>query len=218
MITIHNDMFSPEEIKELLDFYHDDKTLVDPRFWIPGHRQKCPTWDDANWPRDSVKRVVDAVLPEGYKTDLILFYEVGAGGLRVHTDGFITPESKTYRNIAIPLYSEGPASTVFFNNWWYGPKALFVNCDTVPENPYNMWSNEFQKMTNFTDKPFDSKMHERYLSHIPIEHLYGLEFDQEVTWHVGDCFVADSQQVHGGGQPIGNEYKIGLTIFTHIDD
>jgi len=65
------------------------------------------------------------------------------------------------------------------------------------------------------DKQFDNKLHNKYLSHIAIEDLHGLEVEQVVEWNPGDVIVFDRQHLHCAGS--GHDVKYGITIFTTKD-
>jgi hypothetical protein len=154
---------------------------------------------------------------------MILFFEAcNNAGLALHTDANVNGKSKKYQNVSVPLLVEdGVARTVFFDNWWYGPKRAFSHRTDLPQTDAEgqgfTWSHAFDNVTNYqADKQFDPKVHQELLAHIPIENLHGLTLKQVIEWKIGDCFVADSQQLHSGG--LGQKRKVGITVFTHSLD
>jgi len=221
MVQTFENLLTKDEIQTLLDFWFQDDENVNSEVVSkygetvkPDMRTKTTNWNQDNWPRDIVKRVVDQVLGEDYETDCILFFEAGHGGLQLHTDANVNDTAKSYRNVSIPLLVEGgEAKTVFFDNYWLGPKANFAQKE-VGGIKNDFWSSEYDKMSNYKpESKFDEKVHAELLDHIDIENLHGLTLDQVVTWNVGGAFVADSQQVHSGGT--GQKHKVGITVFTH---
>jgi hypothetical protein len=128
MVEIFNNVLSPTEIQTLLDYYYKDDELVDDRLDV---RSKTPTWADTEWPGHLVKKVLDQVLPDPYYVEVVLFYGSRIS-FRLHTDSDQGIESGIYKNILIPLYVEGNASTVVFDNYWNGPSTRFSRTDISP--------------------------------------------------------------------------------------
>ncbi len=224
MAQTFSNVLTQDEIQELRDFFdRDDEFSVRN---LPMNT-KVVDWHRAGWPQKALKRVCDQVLGEGkYGTDMILFFEAcNNAGLGLHTDANVNGKSKQYHNVSFPLIvEEGVARTVFFDNHWYGPKRAFSRDKTLPQTEEDRrldqgdaFSYEFEKLTNFKpEEKFDEKVHAELLSHISIENLHGLTLKQVVEWKIGDCFVADSQQLHSGG--LGQRRKVGITVFTHSLD
>jgi hypothetical protein len=222
MAQTFSNMLDNDEIQELVDFFHRKDEFSVP---MPMHT-KVVEWQESNWPQTALKRVVDEILGEGtYGTDMILFFEAWDAGLAVHTDANVNDKSKKYHNVSVPLLVEdGVARTVFFDNWWYGPKRGFSRRTDLPQTDEERtseqgfaWTHAFDNVTNYqADKQFDPKVHQELLAHIPIENLHGLTLKQVIEWKIGDCFVADSQQLHSGG--LGQKRKVGITVFTHSLD
>lgn len=223
MAQTFSNVLTQDEIQELRDFFERKDKFSNN---LPMNT-KTVEWDQSEWPQQAVRRVCDQVLGEGnYGTDMILFFEACNGaGLGLHTDANVNGKSKKYHNVSIPLIVEdGVARTVFFDNWWYGPKRAFSLDKTLPQTEEDRrpdqgdaFTYEFDKLTNYKpDAKFDEKTHAELLAHIPIEYLHGLTLKQVVEWKLGDCFVSDSQQLHSGG--LGQHRKVGITVFTHSLD
>jgi hypothetical protein len=72
---------------------------------------------------------------------------------------------------------------------------------------------DYTEVVNYDpDLKFDTKFHNDYLSHIPIQTLHGLTVDSLIFWNIGNCIVFDRNQLHCAGS--GHSEKIGLTVFT----
>lgn len=129
MTEIHDNVLDDQQIKILLDWFNQHDTLVDDRLDV---RSKTPVWDTGQWPQDLVKQVLDKVLPEPYRVEVVLFYGSRIS-LRLHADSGDDDGQRPYKNVIIPLHVEGPASTVVFDNHWHGVHARFAR---VPVSPF----------------------------------------------------------------------------------
>ena len=68
-------------------------------------------------------------------------------------------------------------------------------------------------MSLYDKKPFDRKMHEKYLIHEKIENLAGLEVEFIYEWELGSMLIFDRTHLHCSSSKIEGA-KIGLTTFT----
>lgn len=116
------------EIKTLLDYYHKDDEFVDDRIDV---RSKTPNWVDTEWPGHLVKKVLDQVLQDDYSVEVVLFYGSRIS-FRLHVDSGNGDSRPLLKNVLIPLYTEGPASTVIFDNYWTGPHTRFGRTPVSP--------------------------------------------------------------------------------------
>ena len=62
-------------------------------------------------------------------------------------------------------------------------------------------------------KEFNSEMHKKYLSHLDINNLKGLEIEMVYDWKGGESLVVDRTHVHCASSRIKGK-KLGLTTFT----
>ena len=60
---------------------------------------------------------------------------------------------------------------------------------------------------------FDKKIHQKYLSHIDINNLKGLEVEYIYEWKVGESLIVDRTYIHCASTRIDGK-KLGLTTFT----
>ena len=75
----------------------------------------------------------------------------------------------------------------------------------------NKRSNIHLKM--YGDKPFDKKIHKKYLQHEKIDNLKGLEVELIYEWKVGSILIFDRSHLHCSSSIIKGK-KIGIATFT----
>jgi hypothetical protein len=121
MVEIFDNVLTQDELQVLLDFYRANDHLVDDRLDV---RSKKPDWNSSAWPGHLVKKVLDQVLHDSYRVEVVLFYGSRIS-FRLHVDSGNNNGEILYKNILIPLHVEGPATTVVFDNYWYGPHCRF---------------------------------------------------------------------------------------------
>jgi len=56
-------------------------------------------------------------------------------------------------------------------------------------------------------------MHAKYLSHIDINNLRGMEVEMIYNWKVGESLIVDRTHIHCASSRL-NKRKLGLTTFT----
>ena len=99
-----------------------------------------------------------------------------------------------------------------FKNRWYGKSTSF----TIDEEELNfkpeIGQNE-RSREHIGNKEFDKEIHKKYLSHIDINNLRGLEVELIYTWKTGETLIMDRTHIHCSSSNIVNK-KIGLTTFT----
>lgn len=266
MTQIHHNVLTPDEIQTLLDWFNSNDRLVDDRLDV---RSKTPDWNSDTWPRHLVKKVLDQVLTDPYRVEVVLFYGSRIS-FKLHTDSGNGDGEPLYKNVIIPLLVEGPATTVIFDNYWSGPHTRFGKTPQSPfvyslpdrhgnlqhiadirillkqccEHPHTVdafvvddefinnlrrlvdirsgqqgrvpdgFQTDYTNVTNYDPSlQFDAKLHEQYLSHVPIENLHGLTLDTVAEWHPGQAITFDRGQLHCAGN--GHKFKIGISIFTY---
>ena len=65
----------------------------------------------------------------------------------------------------------------------------------------------------FGKKPFNGKLHQKYLTHEKLDNLVGLEIELVYEWEVGSMLIFDRTNLHCSSSIIDGK-KIGLTTFT----
>ena len=132
----------------------------------------------------------------------------------LHVDGGFELKNHIYKQSLIPLTPVG--STIIFKNRFYEESTTFTQ-DPEELNKKNLSygqnkrSNEHLKL--YDDKPFDKKLHEKYLKHENIENLRGLEVEFIYEWEVGSMLIFDRTHLHCSSSVIDGK-KIGIATFT----
>ena len=142
--------------------------------------------------------------------DLYGLFHESFSPLPIHVDSGFTEEDIIYKQVITPLTPIG--DTIFFKKRWYGRSTTFTNnpeeLKFKPKPDQNDRSNE-----HLGDKEFDKGLHEKYLSHIDINNLKGMEIEYVYTWKVGESLIVDRSHLHCSSSRIENK-KLGLTTFT----
>ncbi len=138
-----------------------------------------------------------------------LFHE-SFSPLPIHVDTGFNAEDVIYKQVITPLSSVG--DTIFFKKRWYGRSTTFTNdpkeLNFKPKPDQNDRSN-----AHLGDKEFDINLHKKYLTHIDIKNLRGMEIEYVYNWKIGETLIADRTFIHCASSRIKNK-KIGLTTFT----
>jgi hypothetical protein len=128
MTEIYDQVLDSQEIQILLDWFSANDNLVDDRMDV---RSKKPDWNSTSWPQYLVKKVLNHVLDKQYRVEVVLFYGSRIS-FRLHADSGNGDGQQLYKNVLIPLYVEGPATTVVFDNYWHGPHTRFGKISVSP--------------------------------------------------------------------------------------
>ena len=138
-----------------------------------------------------------------------LFHE-SFSPLPMHVDSGFFEEDIIYKQVITPLSPIG--DTVFFKKRWYGRSTSFTNdpdeLKFKPKEDQNDRSCE-----HLGNKEFDKALHEKYLSHIDINNLKGMEIEYVYHWKVGETLIVDRSHIHCASSRIKHK-KLGLTTFT----
>lgn len=74
--------------------------------------------------------------------------------------------------------------------------------------------NDYSMLTNYDpNKKFDADFHKKYLGHVELEDLHGLEVSDVVEWRAGSIVIFDSSQLHASSN--SHISKKFITIFLH---
>ena len=130
--------------------------------------------------------------------------------LPIHVDSGFNEEDIIYKQVVTPLTPIG--DTIFFKKRWYGRSTSFTidpeELKFKPKADQNDRSNQ-----HLGDKEFDKETHKKYLTHIDINNLKGMEIEFIYEWKVGDSLIVDRSHIHCASTRI-NHKKLGLTTFT----
>ena len=131
--------------------------------------------------------------------------------LPLHVDTGTNLDNVTYKQLLTPLSDIG--ETVIFKNRWYERSATFTidheELKFVPKIGQNMKSNKHI----INGKKFDTEIHKKYLSHIDINNLEGMEIDTIYDWKIGETLIFDRSHLHSAASKL-NKKKLGLSTFT----
>ncbi len=138
-----------------------------------------------------------------------LFHESFAP-LPLHVDTGFDEEAIIYKQVITPLSS--PGETIFFKKRWYGKSTTFtINKDELKFTP-KPGQNE-RSNAHLGEGEFDRNFHKKYLQHIDINNLRGLEVEMVYNWKVGESLIVDRTHIHCASSKIDKK-KLGLTTFT----
>lgn len=128
MTEIYDNILDAGEIQTLLDWFHVEDNLVDDRMDV---RSKKPDWNSQSWPQPLIKKALDRVLDKPYRVEVVLFYGSRIS-FKLHADSGDGDGQPLYKNVLIPLYTQGPATTVVFDNHWHGSHVKFGKMPVSP--------------------------------------------------------------------------------------
>lgn len=117
-----------KEIKELLEY----NETIDERSDIrPDVNSKHPRWNIDHWPQHIVKKVLDKVLDYRYEVEEVIFNKSKIS-FRIHADSGNSELDRRGHAILIPLKTDGPSHTVFFDNHWHYNSTKFSKVEISP--------------------------------------------------------------------------------------
>ena len=209
-------IFSENEIKMICKLYEDlpertfnSKQNIRKKAWIQNYNKEL----DKIY-IDKLRSVLGDFKMDNLKSETGedyygLFHE-SFSPLQIHVDSGFNEEEIVYKQIVTPLTPVG--DTIFFKKRWYGRSTSFT-CDPdelkfKPKLDQNDRSNK-----HLGDKEFDKDLHKKYLSHIDINNLRGMEIEFIYNWKVGETLIVDRTHIHCASSKIEHK-KLGLTTFT----
>lgn len=130
---IFHRVLDQKDIDTLLAYNRVDDHVTDAR---PDVRSKNPVWNKDDFPQDILQSTLDEILPDPYEVEDVLFFQSKIS-FRLHADSGLRPNDRIYRNVLLPLEFSGPASTVLFDNHWFGTSTRFARSNIDP-NRYNL--------------------------------------------------------------------------------
>ena len=171
-------IFSAKEIEMILDLYN---ILPESTFNSKQNIRKKSWQQNFNKELDKIyfKRLKEAL--GDFKMDSLksskgedyygLFHE-SFSPLPIHVDSGFDEEAIIYKQVVTPLI--GPGDTIFFKKRWYGRSTTF----TIDKNDLNYKPKQGQNdrsNAHLVSKDFDKEVHKKYLTHIDINILKGME-------------------------------------------
>jgi len=208
-------IFSLIEIERMRDFYErlplrvfNQKQNVKKKAWIQGLNEEL---DKIYF--DGLKRVLGDYKMDNLNSEdgkeLFGLYHESFNPLPLHVDSGFIPKDLIYKQALTPFTT---GETVVFKNKWYERSTSFTideeELKFKPKADQNDRSNK-----HIGTKDFDKSLHEKYLQHININNLKGLEVQMIYEWKIGETFIMDRTHIHCSSSNL-DKRKLGLTTFT----
>ncbi len=211
------EIFSKKEIQKMKDFYDllplrvfNQKQNVKKKAWIQGIDVELDRIYFYVLKRYLVDYRMDNLKSEDAK-DLFGLYHESFNPLSLHVDSGFKPEDIIYKQALTPFTS---GETVVFKTKWYGRSTSFtIDSEELKFKPKADQNERSNKHIVVDGKSFDKNIHKKYLSHISLENLRGMEVEMIYEWKVGETFIMDRSYIHCSSSNI-NKKKLGLTTFT----
>ena len=209
-------IFTEKEIKLIQKLYADlpermfnKKQNIRKKAWIQNYNKEL---DKIYF--DKLKDVLGDYKMDNLKsekgTDLYGLFHESFSPLPIHVDSGFSEDDVVYKQVITPLSPVG--ETIFFKKRWYGRSTSFTidpeELKFKPESDQNDRSCEHLGI-----KEFDKETHKKYLTHLDINNLKGMEIEFIYKWKVGETLIVDRSHIHCSSSNI-KEKKLGLTTFT----
>tara|TARA_Y100000590_G_scaffold51037_1_gene53722 strand:- start:79 stop:774 length:696 start_codon:yes stop_codon:yes gene_type:complete len=209
-------IFSENEIKMIKEHYYDlpettfnKKQNVRKKAWLKNHNKELDKIYFSRLKEAIGDFKMDTLKSETGEDYYGLFHESFAP-LPLHVDSGFDEEAIIYKQVITPLIA--PGDTVFFKKRWYGRSTTFtIDKDELNFKPKP--GQNYRSCEHLGEKEFDQEMHKKYLNHIDINNLKGLEIELIYNWKVGESLIVDRTHVHCSSSRIKDK-KLGLTTFT----
>ena len=209
-------LFSDQEIKDILELYNslpittnNKKQNIIKKRWIQNYNKSLDKIYISKLKITLGDYMMDNLKTEAGEDFLGLFHE-SFSPLKLHVDSGFNDKDVIFKQIVTPLSPRG--ETVFFKSRWYGKSTTFtIDQDELKFKP-GLGQNE-RSSRHLGTEEFDKEMHRKYLSHIDINNLRGLEVEYVYKWKIGETLIVDRSHIHCSSSDIGGR-KLGLTTFT----
>ena len=209
-------IFSEEEIKMIKKLYTDlpetvfnKKQNVRKKGWIPNYNKELDKIYFDKIKKELGDFKMDTLKSKSGEDYYGLFHE-SFSPLPLHVDSGFNEESIIFKQVVTPLSPYG--DTVIFKNRWYGRSTSFtVDPEELKFKPKHEQND--RSCEHLGKKDFDKKEHQKYLGHIDIKNLKGLEIEMIYKWKIGETLIMDRSHIHSSSSRI-DQKKLGLTTFT----
>jgi len=209
-------IFSEKEIKMIRELYDDlpervynKKQNIRKKAWIKNYNKEL---DKIYF--NKIKDVLGDYKMDNLKSqtgeDYYGLFHESFSPLPIHVDTGFHAEDIIYKQVITPLTPIG--DTIIFKKRWYGRSTTFTNnpedLKFKPKFDQNDRSNE-----HLGNKEFDKELYKKYLTHLDIDNLKGMEIEYVYSWKVGESLIVDRSHIHCASSRI-KHVKLGLTTFT----
>ncbi len=209
-------IFSEKEIKMVTDLYFslpetlfNKKQNVRKKVWLQNYNKELDKIYVEKLKNELGNFRMDSLKDSKGQDYFGLFHE-SFSPLQLHVDSGFNKKEIIYKQVVTPLSPIG--ETVIFKNRWYGRSTSFtIDEEELKFKPKPDQNDRSSK--HLGQKPFDKAVHEKYLTHIDIKNLQGLEVELIYNWKIGETLIMDRSHIHCSSSNIKDK-KIGLTTFT----
>ena len=218
--TVLKNVLNSHEIEKFIKLYnelpitvHNKKQNVIKKRWLANYGEELEELFYKKLKNEIGDFKYDNLKDEDGKDILGLFQE-SYNPIGLHIDGGFNLNDLIYKQSLIPLTPVG--STVIFKNRYYGQSTNFTTDKNELEKKdlkYGQNIRSSDHIGKYGNKPFDKKIHKKYVNHEKIENLVGLEVELIYEWEVGSMLIFDRTNLHCSSSVIEGK-KIGLTTFT----
>ncbi|MDC1096734.1 hypothetical protein OAS47_05425 [Pelagibacteraceae bacterium] len=213
-------IFNKSETDKLLELYnqlpttvHNKKQNVIKKRWLINYNKEL---EDIYC--EKIKSEIGDFKMDNLNTeegnDILGLFQESYNPIGLHIDGGFNFEDQIYKQSLVPLTPVG--STVIFKNKYYGNSTNFTLDKKELEYKNLKYGQNIRSSDHigmYGDKPFDEKIHKKFLAHEKIENLIGLEIELIYEWEVGSMLIFDRTNLHCSSSIIEGK-KLGLTTFT----
>ena len=213
-------IFNNQEVEKFMKLYselpitvHNKKQNVIKKRWLSDYGKEMEELFYKRLKNEIGEFRYDNLKSDDGKDILGLFQE-SYNPIGLHIDGGFDLNDLIFKQSLVPLTPVG--STIIFKNRYYGQSTNFTIEKKELERKnlkYGQNKRSSEHIGMYGDKPFDEKIHRKFLTHEKIENLIGLEVELIYEWEVGSMLIFDRTNLHCSSSVI-NGKKIGLTTFT----
>ena len=209
-------IFSEKEIKMMQELYED----LPERTYNKQQKIRKKTWEQ-NYNKEldkiyfnKLKEILGDFKMDNLKSksgeDYYGLFHESFAPLPIHVDSGFNEEDVIYKQVVTPLAPVG--DTIFFKKRWYGRSSTFtIDPEELKFKPRADQNDRTSQ--HIGDKEFDKEIHKKYLTHIDINNLKGMEIEFIYEWKIGESLIIDRSHIHCASSRI-NHKKLGLTTFT----
>ena len=209
-------LFSDKEIQNILELYdslpvtvYNKKQNIIKKRWIQNYNKSLDKMYTSKLKEALGEFEMDNLTTDKGEDFFGLFHE-SFSPLKLHVDSGFEEKDIMFKQVVTPLSPIG--ETVIFKNRWYGKSTSFTIDKTelkfTPEPGQN-----YRSCEHLGTEEFNEEIHRKYLTHIDINNLRGLEVELIYKWKVGESLIMDRSHIHSSSSNIVNK-KLGLTTFT----
>ena len=213
-------LYNNKRIDEFLKLYrdlpttvHNKKQNVIKKRWLQGYNRSLEELFCKNL-RDEIGEFKLDNLKDEKGNEIFGLIQESYAPIGLHVDAGFDTENQIFKQSLIPLTPVG--STVIFKNRYYDGSTSFTQDPEelkIKDLKYGQNKRSAEHLSLYGDKPFDKKIHEKYLQHENIENLKGLEVEMIYEWEVGSMLIFDRSHLHCSSSIIEGK-KIGIATFT----